>query len=112
MNSESLKHNRKKTSRALSLGLMLIFLLSAVFSLHAQQLTGNAELVQTIDFNGAGGAPGMRFGDVDGDGRLDIVVGQPLPQSQFDGRTGDVIRAIPIFPRDDRRGAPPVPMTA
>jgi hypothetical protein len=37
-------------------------------------------LVSTIDLKGASGCPGLRLGDINGDGKMEIVMGQPEPQ--------------------------------
>lgn len=37
-------------------------------------------LAGTVNFGSNGGAPGLRLGDLNGDGRLDLVMGQPMPQ--------------------------------
>ena len=37
--------------------------------------------MSVVDLRGAGGSPGLRLGDIDGDGRLEIVVAQPVDQS-------------------------------
>lgn len=58
-------------------------------------------LVSTFDLRGASGCPGMRLGDLDGDGRLDIVVGQPLPQSSLGSYTPQQVVAVTAF---DLRG--------
>jgi hypothetical protein len=57
-------------------------LLSAIaaMSATAQQPTGGAQQVGTFSFGGAGGVPGLRLGDLDGDGKLEFVMGQPMPQ--------------------------------
>ncbi|MEO6095245.1 MAG: PQQ-binding-like beta-propeller repeat protein [Fibrobacteria bacterium] len=54
-------------------------------------------LVQTIDFSGAGGSPGMRFGDITGDGRLEMIVGQPMPQSDFDSHTPQEVGRVTAY---------------
>ena len=54
-------------------------------------------LVSTIDLRGASGNPGMRLGDIDGDGRMEIVVGQPVPQSSLDGNTPQRVVAVTAF---------------
>jgi hypothetical protein len=37
-------------------------------------------LVSTIDISKYVGTPGMRLGDINGDGKMEIVMGQPMPQ--------------------------------
>ena len=50
-------------------------------------------LVGTIDLRGASGCPGMRLGDINGDGRLEIVVGQPVDQATLDSYTPQMVAA-------------------
>ncbi len=52
-------------------------------------------LVNTIDFQGAGGNPGLRLGDIDGDGIVELVVGQPIPQP--DAHTPQEVARITAF---------------
>jgi hypothetical protein len=59
--------------------------------------TTGVELVSTIDLQGASGNPGMRLGDIDGDGRMEIVVGQPLPQSSLGSYTPQQVVAVTAF---------------
>lgn len=54
-------------------------------------------LVSTIDFKGFGGCPGMRLGDINGDGRMEIVVGQPLDQTTLDSYTPQLVVAVTAF---------------
>jgi hypothetical protein len=42
--------------------------------------SGTPVLVSTIDISKFVGTPGMRLGDINGDGRMEIVMGQPMPQ--------------------------------
>ncbi|HJX65678.1 MAG TPA: FG-GAP-like repeat-containing protein, partial [Polyangia bacterium] len=43
-------------------------------------VTGAPVLRGTINISQFVGTPGMRLGDVNGDGRMEIVIGQPMPQ--------------------------------
>jgi hypothetical protein len=61
----------------------------------AQQPTGGALLVGTFSFGGAGGAPGLRLGDLDGDGGLEFVMGQPMPQP--DAHTPQVVVRVRAY---------------
>lgn len=54
-------------------------------------------LVSTIDLNGVSGCPGMRLGDIDGDGRMEIVVGQPIDQNSLDSYTPQVVATVTAF---------------
>ena len=58
-------------------------------------------LVSVVDLRGAGGSPGLRLGDIDGDGRLEIVVGQPVDQSTLGPYTPQRVAAVTAF---DLRG--------
>lgn len=58
-------------------------------------------LVSVVDLRGAGGSPGLRLGDIDGDGRLEIVVGQPVDQSTLGPYTPQRVSAVTAF---DLRG--------
>ena len=58
-------------------------------------------LVSTIDLKGVSGCPGMRLGDINGDGRMEIVVGQPLDQATLGSYTPQVVAAVTAF---DLRG--------
>ena len=40
----------------------------------------NPVMVKTFDISKFVGTPGMRLGDINGDGRMEIVMGQPMPQ--------------------------------
>ena len=42
--------------------------------------SGTPVLVSTIDISKFVGTPGMRLGDINGDGKMEIVMGQPMPQ--------------------------------
>lgn len=77
--------------------LVLVAVLCFISSAGAQQPTDGAELIQTIDFKGAGGCPGLRLGDINGDGRYEIVVGQPLPQSSLDAHTPQEVVRVTAF---------------
>ena len=56
----------------------------------------DAVLVKTIDISGSGSGPRMRMGDLNGDGRLDILLVQPTSDNPsyvamltaYDGYTG------------------------
>jgi hypothetical protein len=63
----------------------------------ATPATGTPMLVSTINLRGASGCPGMRLGDINGDGRMDIVVGQPVPQSSLDSYTPQRVVAVTAF---------------
>jgi FG-GAP-like repeat len=58
-------------------------------------------LVRTIDLKGASGCPGMRLGDINGDGKLEIVVAQPVDQASLDAYTPQLAVAVTAF---DLRG--------
>lgn len=49
----------------------------------------------TWGFQGAAGCPGLRFGDLNGDGKLEIVVGQPMPQP--DAHTPQQVARVTAF---------------
>jgi len=42
--------------------------------------SGVPVLVSTFDVSNFVGIPGMRLGDINGDGKMEIVIGQPMPQ--------------------------------
>ena len=69
----------------------------SVFTVWAQQPTGGAQLIQTIDLKTNGGCPGMRLGDINGDGRYEIVMGQPLPQSSLDAHTPQEVVRVTAY---------------
>src|SRR6478672_1111376 len=54
-------------------------------------------LVSTIDLKNASGCPGLRIGDINGDGRMEIVVGQPVDQASLDSYTPQVVAAVTAF---------------
>jgi hypothetical protein len=54
-------------------------------------------LVSTIDLRGASGCPGMRLGDINGDGRMDIVVGQGVDQNSLGSYTPQRVAAVTAF---------------
>jgi hypothetical protein len=59
-------------------------------------------LVSTINLRGASGCPGMRLGDINGDGRMDIVVGQGVDQNTLGSYTPQRVAAVTAF---DLKGA-------
>jgi len=44
------------------------------------QASGTPVLVSTFDISKFVGTPGLRLGDINGDGKMEIVMGQPMPQ--------------------------------
>ena len=42
--------------------------------------SGTPVLVSTFDISKYVGTPGLRLGDINGDGKMEIVIGQPIPQ--------------------------------
>jgi hypothetical protein len=62
----------------------------------ASAVTGPV-LVSTIDLKDASGCPGLRIGDINGDGRMEIVVGQPVDQATLDSYTPQVVAAVTAF---------------
>jgi hypothetical protein len=54
-------------------------------------------LVSTINLRGASGCPGLRLGDINGDGRMDIVVGQGVDQSSLGSYTPQRVAAVTAF---------------
>lgn len=73
-------HTEHHTLSAGPLAAAILMAALAAAPAAAQQPTGGGELVGTFGFGGAGGAPGLRLGDLDGDGRLEFVMAQPMPQ--------------------------------
>lgn len=59
--------------------------------------TGEPVLVSTIDLRGASGCPGLRLGDINGDGRMEIVVGQGVDQDTLDSYTPQRVVAVTAF---------------
>lgn len=74
-----------------------LIMIGSYFLLSAQQSIGDAQLIQTIDFKGAGGCPGLRLGDINGDGKYEIVVAQPVPQSTLDAHTPQEVARVTAF---------------
>jgi hypothetical protein len=54
-------------------------------------------LVSKFDLKGVSGCPGMRLGDINGDGKMEIVVGQPTDQTTLDNWTPQLVVAITAF---------------
>jgi hypothetical protein len=54
-------------------------------------------LVSNIDLKGASGCPGLRLGDINGDGRMEIVVGQPTDQNVIGSGSGQIIVCVTAF---------------
>jgi hypothetical protein len=52
-------------------------------------------LVSTIDISKYVGTPGMRLGDINGDGKMEIVMGQPMPQP--DGGTPQQVVCVTAY---------------
>jgi hypothetical protein len=73
----------------------------AVMAAAAQQPTGGAQQVGTFSFGGAGGVPGLRLGDLDGDGKLEFVMGQPKPQP--DAHTPQEVVRVTAFTLSGRQ---------
>jgi hypothetical protein len=42
--------------------------------------SGTPVQVSTFDISKVAGTPGLRLGDINGDGKMEIVIGQPMPQ--------------------------------
>ena len=57
--------------------------------------SGIPVLVSTIDVSKIVGTPGMRLGDINGDGRMEIVMGQPMPQP--DGGTPQQVVCVTAY---------------
>jgi hypothetical protein len=53
--------------------------------------------VSTIDLKGASGCPGLRLGDINGDGRMEIVMGQPTDQASLGSYTPQIVVAVTAF---------------
>ncbi|MBN1760530.1 MAG: PQQ-binding-like beta-propeller repeat protein [Chitinispirillaceae bacterium] len=79
------------------ISLSITFCVWSIFTAGAQQPTGGAKLIRTIDFKGAGGCPGLRLGDINGDGKYEIVMGQPLPQTSLDAHTPQEVVRVTAF---------------
>ncbi len=54
-------------------------------------------LVSKFDLKGVSGCPGMRLGDINGDGKMEIVVGQPVDQTTLDNWTPQRVVCITAF---------------
>jgi hypothetical protein len=59
--------------------------------------SGTPQLVSTIDLKGVSGCPGLRLGDINGDGKLEIVMGQPVDQATLDAYTPQRITCVTAF---------------
>jgi FG-GAP-like repeat len=59
--------------------------------------SGTPVLVSTFDLKGVSGCPGLRLGDINGDGKMEIVVGQPVDQSTLDAYTPQRVVCITAF---------------
>ena len=59
--------------------------------------SGAPVLVSTIDLKGASGCPGLRLGDINGDGRMEIVMGQPTDQASLGSYTPQIVVAVTAF---------------
>lgn len=88
-----------KSSHTLTTALLLAGISAAAAA--AQQPTGGAQQAGTFSFGGAGGVPGMRLGDLDGDGKLEFVMGQPMPQP--DAHTPQEVVRVTAFTLSGQR---------
>ena len=59
--------------------------------------SGVPVLVSTINLKGASGCPGLRLGDINGDGKMEIVVGQPSDQNVIGAGSGQIIVCVTAF---------------
>lgn len=71
---------RSNPGKAIQAAMALLPAVLGAMPAVAQAPTGGAQLVASFSFGGAGGAPGLRLGDLDGDGKYEFVMGQPIPQ--------------------------------
>ena len=53
--------------------------------------------VSTFDISKISGTPGMRIGDINGDGRIEIVMGQPTDQTPLGGGTPQIVVCVTAF---------------
>jgi len=58
--------------------------------------SGEAVLVSTIDLKGVSGCPGLRLGDINGDGKMEIVMAQPTDQNAVSGG-GQIVVCVTAF---------------
>jgi hypothetical protein len=59
--------------------------------------SGEPVLVSTIDLKGVSGCPGLRLGDINGDGKMEIVMGQPSDQNVIGAGSGQIIVCVTAF---------------
>jgi hypothetical protein len=74
-----------------------VLVAGSISTVVAQQPTGGAKLIQTINFENAGGCPGLRLGDINGNGKYEIVMGQPLPQTSLDAHTPQEVVRVTAY---------------
>jgi hypothetical protein len=58
---------------------------------------GTPVQVSTWDISKISGTPGLRLGDINGDGRMEIVMGQPTDQSTLGGGTPQIVVCVTAF---------------
>jgi hypothetical protein len=54
-------------------------------------------LISSFDISKVVGTPGMRLGDIDGNGKMEIVMGQPTDQSTLGGGTPQIVVCVTAF---------------
>ena len=58
---------------------------------------GTPVLISSFDISKVVGTPGMRLGDINGDGKMEIVMGQPTDQSTLGGGTPQIVVCVTAF---------------